>query len=159
MIFISYFNYCVIRTVWQNMTNLRTSGNNTALLQNRNKSNRRVMPILLAITIAFFVLVFPNRIINIIINIIDTGNMSDSVFRTVKYFALFPYLFHISVNSLIYSFIDKKFRDHLIKLCNTHGRKRIKLFKKSISSALNMEKMVMTRVGKENSSTQQLMSE
>ena len=133
------------------MTNLRTSGNNTALLQNRNKSNRRVKRDEL--------LVFPNRIINIIINIIDTGNMSDSVFRTVKYFALFPYLFHISVNPLIYSFIDKKFRDHLIKLCNTHGRKRIKFFKKSISSALNMEKMVMTRVGKENSSTQQLMSE
>ena len=48
--------------------------------------------------------------------------MSDNVFRTVKYFGLFPHFFHIFVNPLIYSYIDKKFREQLIKLCNTHGR-------------------------------------
>ena len=90
MIFISYFYYCVIKTVRENMVTLRTASNNIALLQ--------------------IVLVFPNRIVWVIVNIIAAGNMPNSAFRTVKYFALFPYLFHISVNPLIYSFVDKVWR-------------------------------------------------
>lgn len=85
-----YFYCFVTRIFWQNMANLKTSGNTTALLQNRSKSNRRAMLILLAIAIA---LVFPNRIVWVIVSIINTGNMSDSAFRTVKYFSRFPYLF------------------------------------------------------------------
>ena len=85
-----YFYCFVTRIFWQNMANLKTSGNTTVLLQNRSKSNRRAMLILLAIAIA---LVFPNRIVWVIVSIINTGNMSDSAFRTVKYFSLFPYLF------------------------------------------------------------------
>ena len=72
------------------MVTLRTASNNIALLQ--------------------IVLVFPNRIVWVIVNIIAAGNMTNSAFRTVKYFALFPYLFHISVNLLIYSFVDKVWR-------------------------------------------------
>ena len=90
MIFISYFYYCVIKTVRENMVTLRTASNNIALLQ--------------------IVLVFPNRIVWVIVNIIAADNMPNSAFRTVKYFALFPYLFHISVNPLIYSFVDKVWR-------------------------------------------------
>lgn len=93
MIFISYFYCCVTRIVWQNMGNLKTSGNTTALSQKRSKSSGRAMLILLAIAIAFFVFVFPNRIVWVIVSIINTGNMSDSAFRTVKYFSRFPYLF------------------------------------------------------------------
>ena len=84
MIFISYFYCCVTRIVWQNMGNLKTSGNTTALLQKRSKSSGRAMLILLAIAIAFFVFVFPNRIVWVIVSIIYTGNMSDGAFRTVK---------------------------------------------------------------------------
>ena len=84
MIFIWYFYCCVTRIVWQNMGNLKTSGNTTALLQKRSKSSGRAMLILLAIAIAFFVFVFPNRIVWVIVSIIYTGNMSDGAFRTVK---------------------------------------------------------------------------
>ena len=90
MIFISYFYHCVIKTVRENMVTLRTASNNIALLQ--------------------IVLFFPNWIVCVIVNIIAAGKMPNSVFQTVKYFALFPYLFHISVNSLIYSFVDKVWR-------------------------------------------------
>ena len=90
MIFISYFYYCVIKTVRENMVTLRTASNNMALLQ--------------------IVLVFPNRIVWVIVNINAAGKMPNSAFRTVKYFALLPYLFHISVNPLIYSFVDKVWR-------------------------------------------------
>ena len=72
------------------MVTLRTASNNIALLQ--------------------IALVFPNRIVWVIVNIIAAGNMTNSAFRTVKYFALFPYLFHISVNPMIYSFVDKVWR-------------------------------------------------
>ena len=72
------------------MVTLRTASNNIALLQ--------------------IALVFPNRIVWVIVNIIAAGNMPNSAFRTVKYFALFPNLFHISVNPLIYSFVDKVWR-------------------------------------------------
>ena len=74
------------------------------------------MFILLVIAGAFFVLVFPNRIIWVILDITGTDNMTNSTYRTLKYTALFPYLFHVSVNPFIYSFIDKKFQEQVVVL-------------------------------------------
>ena len=41
--------------------------------------------------------------------------MDTVTFRVVKYLSLFPYMFHVSVNPLIYSITDKTFREVIFK--------------------------------------------
>ena len=107
---ISYFYYCLVKKLLANARNLKTTGNGKEVLKKRERSNRRIMFILLAIAGAFFVSVAPNRIIWVILDIIGTDNMTNSTYRILKYAAPFPYLFHVSVNPFIYSFIDKNFK-------------------------------------------------
>ena len=116
MAIISYFYYCVVKKLLANAQNLQNAGNGKEILKKRERSNRRIMFILLVIAGAFFVLVFPNRIIWVILDITGTDNMTNSTYRTLKYTALFPYLFHVSVNPFIYSFIDKKFQEQVVVL-------------------------------------------
>ena len=50
-------------------------------------------------------------------------------YRVLRYVSLFPYLFHVSVNSIIYSIVDKEFRQKLSKLlpgCNILNRLKIR---------------------------------
>lgn len=74
------------------------------------------MFILSVITGVVFVLVFANRIILVIVSITGTENMSNTTNRILKYTACFPYLFHVSVNLFIYSFIDKIFQQQIVGL-------------------------------------------
>ena len=111
IVIVSYFYYCIVKKVLENSRNLQTTGNRKEILKQRDCLNRRIMFILFVIAGVFFVLVFPNRIIWVILSITGTDNMSNSTYRIWKYTALFPYLFHVSVNPFIYSFIDKKFQE------------------------------------------------
>ena len=113
---ISYFYYCVVKKVLENSRNLKSTGNCKEILKQRERSNRRIMFILLVIAGVFFVLVFPNRIIWVIVSITGADNMPNTTYRILKYTALFPYLFHVSVNPFIYSFIDKKFQEQIVGL-------------------------------------------
>ena len=113
---ISYFYYCVVKKVLENSRNLKSTGNGKEILKQRERSNRRIMFILLVIAGVFFVLVFPNRMIWVIVSITGTDNMPNTTYRILKYTALFPYLFHVSVNPFIYSFIDKKFQEQIVGL-------------------------------------------
>ena len=135
---ISYFYYCVVKKVWGNARNLQTTGNGKQILGKRERSNKRVMVILLAIAGAFFVLVFPNRIICVILDITGTNNMTNTTYRMWKYTALFPYFFHVSVNPIIYSFIDKRFQQQVLGLFKVKGKGP---FKKSISSVQSTKHM------------------
>ena len=149
---ISYFYYCVVKSVWTNARNLQTTGNGKIMLKQRERSNNRVMVILLAITSAFFVLVFPNRIIWVILDITGTDNMANNTFRIWKYTALFPYLFHVSVNPFIYSFIDRKFQEQVSGLFIPIIVKHTDPFKNSSTQCTNQ--MAMDTVLKKRSSTQ-----
>lgn len=137
---ISYFYYCVITKVRENKFSLQRTINNSAILQQRNQTNRRVMYILLAIAIAFFALVFPNRITWVVLDIIGTKNMPFSTFLVWKYVALFPYLLHVSVNPLIYSFIDKRFQREVLGLLRVKGKSSS--FRKETSSTEINEQIV-----------------
>ena len=148
---ISYFYCCVIKNVWANARNLQKTGTGKIMLKQRESSNKRVMFILLAITSAFFVLVFPNRIIWVILDIIGTDNMANTTFRIWKYTAIFPYWFHVSVNPFIYSFIDRKFQEQLVGLFIPIV-KHNDSFKTSSIQIINQ--MAMDNVVKKRSSTQ-----
>ena len=150
MAIISYFYYYVVKTVWANARNLQATGNGKEILKERERSNKRVMAILLAIAGAFFVLVFPNRIIWVILDITGTDNMENTTYRIWKYTALFPYLFHVSVNPFIYSFIDKKFQQQVLALFKVQIKDS---FKKSISSIKSTKHMSMGTARKKRSST------
>ena len=153
---ISYFYCCVVKKVWANARNLQNRGTGKIMLKKRESSSKRVMFILLAITIAFFVLVFPNRIIWVILDIIGTDNMANTTFRIWKYTALFPYLFHVSVNPFIYSFIDSKFQGKVVGLFIPLV-KRMDSFKTSSTQSINQ--MAMVTVVKKRSSTQVTMTD
>ena len=115
------------------------------------------MVVLLAIAVAFFVCVFPNRIIWVILDTIGTNNMANTTFRIWKYTALFPYLFHVSVNPFIYSFIDKKFKDQVLTLFKGHGVKPMLSFKKSTNSTFTSDQIPLNTIGKPRPATQQTM--
>ena len=137
---ISYFYYCIITKVRENKFSLQRTVNNSVILQQRNQTNRRVMYILVAIAIAFFALVFPNRIIWVVLDITGTKNMPYSTFLVWKYIALFPYLLHVSVNPLIYSFIDKRFQREILGLLRVKRKSRS--FGKATSSTESNEQIV-----------------
>ena len=113
---ISYFYYCIVKKLLENARNLQTTGNGNEILKQREGLNRRIMFILLVIAGVCFVLVFPNRVIWVIVSITGTHNMPNTTYRILKYTALFPYLFHVSVNPFIYSFTDKNFQKQLVGL-------------------------------------------
>ena len=98
------------------------------------------MYILLAIAIAFFALVFPNRITWVVLDIIGTKNMPFSTFLVWKYVALFPSLLHVSVNQLIYSFIDKRFHREVLGLLRV--KRKSSSFRKETSSTEINEQIV-----------------
>ena len=137
---ISYFYYCVITKVRENTFSLQRTVNNSVILQQRNQTNRRVMYILLAIATAFFALVFPNRIIWVVLDITGTENMSYSTFLVWKYIAVFPYLFHVSVNPFIYSFIDKRFQREILGL--VRAKRKSSSFGKATRSRESNEQIV-----------------
>ena len=74
-----------------------------------------MMRLLIAVLLAFCLLVGPNKIIWIVNSYIDFTKLDTVTFRVVKYLSLFPYMFHVSVNPIIYSITDKTFRDVLCK--------------------------------------------
>ena len=87
---ISYSYYCLVKKLLPNARNLKTTGNGEKVMKKRERSNRQIIFILLAIASAFSVLVAPSRIIWITLDITGTDNMTNSTYRILKYTALFP---------------------------------------------------------------------
>ena len=137
---ISCFYCCVVNKVLANSRKLQTTVNDKQILKERERSNKRVMVNLLAIAGAFFVLVFPNRIIWVILDITGARNIGNTTYRIVKYAARFPYFFHVSINPFIYSFIDKKFQQDALGFFKVKGKGS---YKKSISSIQSWKHMSM----------------
>ena len=137
---ISCFYCCVANNVLANARKLQTTVNDKQILKERERSNKRVMVNLLAIAGAFFVLVFPNRIIWVILDITGARNIGNTTYRIVKYAARFPYFFHVSINPFIYSFIDKKFQQDALGFFKVKGKGS---YKKSISSIQSWKHMSM----------------
>ena len=92
--------------------------------------NRRVMTIVITITILFVVLVFPNRIVWIIKDIVkkdDHTKRFSNLFEYPLYFlGTTLYSLQAIVNPIVYSMVDKSFRNHIHRLitCQRLPRKR-----------------------------------
>jgi len=91
---------------------------------NRIKGFRRITKILVAILVAYVVLVFPNRIVWVILDSLGTSNISITTYRILKYVGLFPYMFHVAINPIIYSAIDRKFRSEVKQVFQSKHKHR-----------------------------------
>ena len=101
---ISYFYYCVVKKALANAQNWQTVVNDKEILKERKRSNKRVMVILLSIAGACLVLVSPNLIIWVILNITGSRNIANTSYRICKYAARIPYFFP-RLNKSIHLFI------------------------------------------------------
>lgn len=109
-----------IRIILQLLWNYRSlnlvAGRGSRLSKTRYRTNRRVVLMLLMIVITFIALVLPNRIVWVFWGHFGIHNLSSDMYYTTKYLANFPYLFHICVNPIIYSFLDRKFQEKILTL-------------------------------------------
>ena len=103
----------ILQLVWNYRSLNLVAGRGTRLSKTRYRTNRRVILMLLMIVITFIVLVLPNRIVWIFWSHFGIHNLSSDMYYTTKYLANFPYPFHICVNPIIYSFLDRNFQDKI----------------------------------------------
>jgi len=111
LLVISFFYYKIVSFLhqqWKQTEGVFTNDKQQAM--NRIQGFRRVAKILMAILVAYVVLVLPNRIVWVVLDSVGTSSMSITTYRILKYFGLFPYMFHVAINPIIYSVIDRKFR-------------------------------------------------
>jgi len=111
LLVISFFYYKIVSFLhqqWKQTEGVFTNDKQPAM--NRIQGFRRVAKILMAILVAYVVLVLPNRIVWVVLDSVGTSSMSITTYRILKYFGLFPYMFHVAINPIIYSVIDRKFR-------------------------------------------------
>ena len=108
--FISYLYLSIVRSLKnsQNDTQMTFSKKDQSL---RRKENGRITTIIAYLLISFAMLVSPNRIMWVLN---DHGVFSMSSKETLAYInlgSLVPYTIHACVNPIIYSIVDKKFRE------------------------------------------------
>lgn len=74
------------------------------------KGTKNMMKYVLMVLGTFCLLVGPNKIIWVLSMHIDFSEKGLLELRITKYIRLFPYMFHVCINPLIYAISDKKFR-------------------------------------------------
>ena len=114
LIFIAVLYYRIIKALCAHIT--RSTG--TGLIgkyhvQKRIKDNTKIMLLLVWVVIAYIVLVLPNRIVWVILDHIGIKSLSQSDYNKLMLFALIPYSYHVTVNPIIYSIVDRKFRQNI----------------------------------------------
>jgi len=122
---ISFFYYKILSFLHRQQK--QTEGvftNDKQQALNRIKGFRRITKILVAILVAYVVLVFPNRIVWVILDSLGTSNISITTYRILKYVGLFPYMFHVAINPIIYSAIDRKFRSEVKQVFQSKHKHR-----------------------------------
>ena len=123
---ISFLYIRIIRTLYSGNV---MSAINEKQRQQRIKDNRRILIILICVLVAFAILVFPNRIVWLIVDHVGNKNISSSTYNALSLLGFIPYALHVTINPFIYSLVDPKFRGKLLTLFP-----RIKLCSNSSSS-------------------------
>ena len=89
--------------------------------EKRMNENRRIMYILISIMVAFIAFTLPSRVIWIYGETRGFDTDTRQTYYILVYIAYLTYPFHICVNPVIYSVIDRKWRKELfIILCNSN---------------------------------------
>ena len=107
--------------------------------------HRRVMNILIALLLAFFILTFPNKLRWVIFDAVGITNLNADFLRGMAYFGNVTYPFHVAVNPFIYSCIDKKFRQKVMDLFRGRGCGKTV---RTLPLAIKMTGLTIRRPGK-----------
>ena len=81
------------------------------------RTNKKMMRLVIIVMIAFVLLVGPNRIAWILYDTVGITKLDEKTVTFLKYFATYPYMFHVSINPLVYSIVDPNFRKQLLQNC------------------------------------------
>ena len=76
----------------------------------------KVAKILKFLVILFFICVLPARVMGIAISFIDVNRLARHDFHAIAFAGFIPYPFHVAVNPVIYSLLDKHFRRQAWKI-------------------------------------------
>lgn len=96
------------------------------LRKKRMRDNKRTMYVLASVVVSFVILVFPRQIVYIYFdftNETDITHLDTSEFFSLMYIAYLTYPFHVTINPIIYSIIDARWRTDLRNFCT--GRSRL----------------------------------
>ena len=110
---ISFLYIQIIRSMYSG--NVMT-GINEKQRRQRIKHNRRILIILICVLVAFATLVFPNRIVWLIVDHVGINNISSSTYNALSLLRFIPYALHVTINPFINSLVDPKFRGKLLTL-------------------------------------------
>ena len=83
--------------------------------QRRRQRNLGIVKILLAIIIFFYVSVLPLRVTDLLLAFINYTELSDAAFKAMVYCGII-YQFQVALNPLMYSFVNPKFRELVLRL-------------------------------------------
>ena len=83
----------------------------------RRNTDKRVIKMLLAVVVVFFLCVMPNRIVEVAKVYSQRSWLSIREHLALLYCGSLTYPFHVAVNPVIYCFMDKEFRKAVIPKC------------------------------------------
>ena len=120
---IALMYYRIIYTIKTSMKQYRNVTIKDKPTMKRNKEQQRVMFILISILIAFFLLVAPDKFIWALKDQGFLDNLTNQMLNILNLCTRIPFSFHVVINPLIYSVIDRKFRESLKNLltCRNNG--------------------------------------
>ena len=121
--------FCIIPVVSMSLMNgmiickIKKPGRSKNLYKNmlqdmarlRQRRDLRVIKILLSIIVMFFICVLPIRVMLVVKSFFDPDGLVWTDPWKIIHTAEFSYPFHVAVNPIIYSIIDKAFRNELFK--------------------------------------------
>ena len=93
---------------------------NQAVFERRSAENKKAARLVVTIFVAFAVCILPNRLVLVYFDAVDY-NVSKTVFMVLNYVAMVPYHFHLAINPVIYSILDRKWRRDIWKVLTFSG--------------------------------------
>eukprot|EP00111_Clytia_hemisphaerica_P004521 TCONS_00012929-protein len=118
------------------------------LRKKRLQDNRRTMYVLIGVVIAFVIFVFPKQVIMTFLSYNDYGwgsfanqrDMKASTFVILVYIAHFTYPFHVSINPLVYSLIDARWRKDVRNFFTGHNWRKRSAYSATMSSTMTQRR-------------------
>ena len=107
IIMISWLYYQCMKTMKERLKNSFICNNGNKLA--RTKGTKNMMKYVFMVLATFCLLVGPNKIIWVLSMYIDFSKKGLER-RITDYIRLFPYMFHVCINPIIYAISDKNFR-------------------------------------------------
>ena len=112
----------IIHKLWKGSS--KDLGEQNQRLHQRRRDNKRIITILITVTILFFILVSPSYIFYLVFNHGGVMSHLDSIESWMRWqiYVDIPITLHTTINPIVYSVVDHKFRASLLNLiCRKKG--------------------------------------